>query len=104
MSHDFYMAKYEITILSEGEPPDEALSLAEIDAAITQGPYVGAVSHMRTIPVSAARMRDLLEQMDCDLSVFDLVEDEDTDGFEPETEEEEEELLREDLDDGQDDD
>ena len=102
MGQDFYVSKYEVTVLSEGEPPDPGVNLLDLEYLITQGPCVGAVTHTRTTPVTAARMRTLLEEMDSDMSVFDLIDDDEV--YEPESAEEEEALLGADADDLEDDD
>lgn len=89
MSQDFYVSKYEVTVLSEGEPPDTGASLLDLEYLITQGPCAGTVAHVRTTPINAAKMRSLLEEMDADMSVFDLV-DEGEEIYDPASVEEEE--------------
>ena len=77
MGSDFYVSEFKVTVLSEGEPPDPGSNLLDLEYLITQGPCVGTVTYLRTTPVNAARMRGLLEEMDSDMSVFDLVDDDD---------------------------
>lgn len=93
MGKDFYVSKYQVTVLSEGEPPDPGMSLLDLEYLITQGPCVGGIEHVRTSPVSPAHMRALLEDMDADMSVFDLVDEDEI--YDPQSVEEEEEMLGE---------
>lgn len=93
MSRNFYSTKYQVTVLSEGEPPDPGMNLLDIEHLITQGPCVGNIEHVRTVPVTPAHMRALLEDMDADMSVFDLVDEDEI--YDPQSVEEEEEMLAE---------
>ncbi|HWS26418.1 MAG TPA: hypothetical protein VN259_07545 [Xanthomonadales bacterium] len=74
----YFRSVFTVEVLSEGEPIDSALSLTEIDAAITYGDCTGLVHFEGCRELDAQQMREAVEAVGSDPSIFQsLVEDED---------------------------
>ncbi len=76
----YFRSLFTVEVLSEGEPIDPALSLTEIDEAITYGNCTGMAHFEGCRELDAQQMCEAVEAVGSDPSIFQsLVEDEDVD-------------------------